>query len=91
MTIMKRLPFLLAVIACSSLLASCGKNETEPSKPAVNAAYPIDTCVVSGEKLGSMGEPVVLEHEGTTVKFCCKGCIDDFNAEPAKFIAKLKK
>jgi len=59
--------------------------------PADAKAYPLDTCVVSGEKLGSMGEPVVVTHNGTEVKLCCKGCIKKFEAEPEKFVAKLKQ
>ena len=52
--------------------------------------YPLDVCVVGGEKLGSMGKPVVIQHEGVIVKFCCKGCIEDFEEDPKKFIAKLE-
>lgn len=51
--------------------------------------YPLKTCVVSGEELGSMGEPFVIVHEGTTVKFCCDGCVDDFKEDPAPYLAKL--
>ena len=53
-------------------------------------AYPLTTCVVSGEELGGMGDPVEYDHNGTTVKFCCKNCIKDFQAKPEKFLAKLK-
>lgn len=51
--------------------------------------YPLDVCVVSGEKLGSMGKPVVLQHEGREVRLCCPGCIDKFKKEPAKYLKKL--
>jgi len=89
---MKKFTLLLAIVASALLVASCGKTETPAKSDAAAAAqYPIDTCVVSDEKLGSMGEPVVINHDGTTVKFCCKACIDEFNEEPAKFVAKLKK
>ncbi len=57
---------------------------TTPAKP-----YPLDVCIVAGEKLGSMGAPVVYVHEGQEVKFCCKGCLPDFKKEPAKYLAKL--
>jgi YHS domain-containing protein len=53
--------------------------------------YPLTTCVVSGEKLGEMGEPFVHVHEGTTVKFCCKSCLKDFNEDPEKYIAMIKE
>jgi hypothetical protein len=56
-----------------------------------NPAYPLTTCVVSGEKLGEMGPPVVINHEGTEVRFCCNGCVKKFNADPAKYLAKLGK
>ena len=53
-------------------------------------AYPLKTCVVSGEKLNEMGKPVVINHKGTEVRFCCKDCVNKFNADPAKYLAKLK-
>jgi YHS domain-containing protein len=51
--------------------------------------YPLDTCVVSGEKLGEMGKPYVFTHEGREVKLCCKNCLKDFKKEPAKYLKKL--
>jgi YHS domain-containing protein len=53
-------------------------------------AYPLKTCLVSGEKLGGMGEPYVHKHEGREIKFCCKGCLKDFNKDPKKFVKKLE-
>lgn len=54
-------------------------------------AYPLTTCVVSGEKLGEMGPPVVINYQGTEVRFCCNGCVKKFNADPAKYLVKLGK
>ena len=53
--------------------------------------YPLSTCVVSGEELGAHGDPYVHEHNGTTVKFCCEPCLDEFSDDPAKFLAKLER
>ena len=59
------------------------------------AAYPLDTCVVSGEKLeGDMGSPVDYVHKEAgkpdrLVRFCCKGCIKDFQKDPAKFLKRI--
>ncbi len=58
------------------------------------AAYPLKTCLVSDEALGSMGEATPHIHRvagkpDRVVFVCCEGCIDDFKAEPAKFLAKL--
>jgi len=52
--------------------------------------YPLTTCVVSGEKLNEMGKPVVINYKGTEVRFCCNDCVKKFNANPAKYLAKLK-
>lgn len=53
-------------------------------------SYPLKVCVVSGESLGSMGDPFVHQHNGETVKFCCKPCLEDFNKDPDTYLAKLK-
>jgi len=52
-------------------------------------AYPLSTCLVSGEELGSMGEPTSIVHEGQEIKFCCEGCEGKFRKDPAKFLKKL--
>lgn len=51
--------------------------------------YPLETCLVSGEPLGAMGEPKVLIHEGRELKFCCPPCTREFEADPAAFIARV--
>lgn len=52
-------------------------------------AYPIDFCLVSGAKLGSMGAPTTLTHEGRTLKFCCDSCIGAFRKDPQAYLRKL--
>lgn len=82
------LPFALAAL----FLGSCKPAKTETETTAAGSAkpYPMDTCLVSGEKLGSMGTPPEIVHEGQQIKFCCKSCIPDFEKDPAKFLAKMK-
>ena len=53
--------------------------------------YKLKTCIVSGDKLGEMGEPVVYEYEGRQIKFCCKACIKDFKKEPARYVKRSRK
>ena len=58
------------------------------------ASYPLKTCLVSDEALGSMGEAAPYIHRvagqpDRVVFVCCDGCIDDFKATPAKFLAKI--
>jgi YHS domain-containing protein len=53
--------------------------------------YPLDTCVVSGMKLGSMGEPYVHHTaDGTEVRFCCKGCLPAFEKSPENYLEKIE-
>jgi hypothetical protein len=51
--------------------------------------YPLDTCVVSGEKLGGMGKPMDFVFQGRLVRFCCGNCEADFLADPAAAFAKI--
>lgn len=52
-------------------------------------AYKLTKCPVSGESLGTMGEPVEMVVANRLIKFCCSGCLKKFNADPAKYIAKV--
>lgn len=58
---------------------------------AADKPYPLQTCIVSGNKLGSMGKVIVKSHQGEEIKFCCKPCVKKFDANPAKYLAKLPK
>lgn len=51
--------------------------------------YPSQTCFISNEKLGEMGEPVNVVTAGRLIRLCCNGCKKDLDKEPAKFIAKV--
>lgn len=53
-------------------------------------AYPLVTCVVSGEELGGeMGDPKNVIVGNRLVRLCCNMCKKDLNTDPAAFIAKL--
>lgn len=58
---------------------------------APNEPYTLATCPVSGEKLGSMGDPIVLEADGSEVKLCCKGCVKQFKADTAKYMEVVRE
>lgn len=51
--------------------------------------YPLTTCVVSDEKLGEMGDPVILNYEGREIRLCCEGCVEKFKKNPATYIKKI--
>ncbi len=48
-------------------------------------------CIVTGNKLGSMGEPVSFQHAGETYKVCCSPCIKKFKKNPDKYIQGKEK
>lgn len=54
------------------------------------APYPLKVCLVTDNKLGSMGAPVTKIYGNQELKFCCKPCVKKFDANPAKYLAKLK-
>lgn len=60
--------------------------EEKKAKP-----YTPTTCIVSGDKLGEMGKPVVFEYKGQEIKLCCKDCRKDFDKDPAKYLKKLEE
>lgn len=94
---MKKMSYTLAAaafLAAGSLtFIGCSKTDDHAGHDhsAAGAAkpYTLDTCVVSGEKLGSMGQPYVFTHEGQEIKLCCKECLKDFKADPAKYTKKI--
>ena len=48
-------------------------------------------CPVSGEPLGSMGQPEKITAHGKDLFICCKGCRDEVMNHPEKYLAKLGK
>jgi hypothetical protein len=57
----------------------------DPVKP-----YPLKTCIVTNNGLESMGGSITKVYQGQQIKICCKPCIKKFEANPAKYLAKLK-
>ena len=97
------IPIGLAILAAAAL-AGCG-SEPDVAKPSIVAApqiardvlhvpaggkYPLEKCVVSGEKLGDMGNPYIFTHEGVEVRLCCPNCKKEFMADPEKYLAMIR-
>lgn len=91
---------LLTLDACDRIPRPAAKSATPGSAPAADTSdaaliaaqlptYPLKECPISGEKLGSHGEPYDVIHEGRLVRFCCDGCLKDFKKDPAAVIAKI--
>ncbi len=92
----------LALLLAASFAAGSSAFAAETSasvaadSAAAVAAYPMTTCVVSGDKLeaGDMGPPINYIHKEAgkpdrLVRLCCKGCIKKFNKEPAKYLKMI--
>jgi hypothetical protein len=82
---------LLAIAALLVGLGSVASVSLAGDKESKIKPYPLDTCLVSGEKLGEMGKPYVYEYKDREIKFCCKNCVKDFNKDTAKYIKKLEE
>jgi YHS domain-containing protein len=86
----------LVRLCCKNCVASLEKDPGKYLAKLDNAVvekqgktYPLDVCVVSGEKLGGMGAPLDYVHNGQLVRFCCKGCVKPFEKDPANYMEKI--
>ncbi len=70
-------------------LATDQKHGDAESTDAKARPYPLNTGVVSDEKLRGTGKPYAFVHEGQEIKPCCKSCLKDFDKEPVKYVKKL--
>lgn len=86
---MKTLKSLVAVALFAGVCIPLATFAEDAKQADAAKPYPLKTCIVSGEKLGEMGKPYTLVHEGREIKLCCKGCLKDFQKDPAKYLKKL--
>jgi YHS domain-containing protein len=86
---MKMLKSLILTTVIAGLSLAPSVLRAADAKQEKQDTYPLQTCVVSGGKLGEMGKPYVYMYEGREIRFCCKGCVKDFLKEPAKYLKKL--
>jgi hypothetical protein len=90
-TLIVALTALLSFSAPALLQAEEPRPVPPPAEAPKVKPYPLDTCIVSDEKLDSMGKPVVFTHEGQEIKLCCKSCKPKFLKDPATYLKKLTK
>lgn len=72
---------LALLCACTFGLAA------EEAKPAEVKPYPIDHCLIMGDKVDK--DSVTETYQGQEFRFCCKGCIRKFKKDPDKFVKML--
>ena len=65
-------------------------NAPSSSAQAEVKPYPLDYCIVSGEKFGGdMGKPIVMVYQGQEMKFCCASCPKKFKKDPEKYLKMM--
>lgn len=83
-----------ALAAVPAILRADGTNAVKAadSKPT---PYPLTTCLISGDKLGEMGDPVVFLYQtngiNQEIKFCCPMCKPKFLADPGKYMKIIQQ
>jgi hypothetical protein len=80
------------LLAAVSISRADGTNSASSAKPV---PYPLDTCVVSGDKFGGdMGAPIVFIYSNNAVnqeiKFCCPMCKPKFLGDPDKYLKIIR-
>lgn len=87
----RRALVLSALLTTSLGLLSCGSPGAPSGSPTGTVKqYTSDVCIVTDNKLGSMGDPISYVHEGQEVKFCCAPCVKKFKANPGKYLANMR-
>jgi hypothetical protein len=80
----------ILLLALSAILSACSSTAPATSRSGGGVKpYPLKTCIVTDNALGSMGDEQRIVHEGREIKFCCEPCVGKFQKNPAKYLAKL--
>ncbi|MDB6025689.1 MAG: hypothetical protein JWM68_1912 [Verrucomicrobiales bacterium] len=88
---------MLAVTPITLVQAHDGEKQNKEDKQAAETRstakrpkpYPLNTCLVSDDKLGKHGKSYVFTHKGQEIKLCCKDCLSDFKKNTEKYLKKI--
>lgn len=61
-------------------LAAISATALEPDS-VVSDPWPLDACPMSGAKLAGIPEPIIADIDGREVRFCCNGCLGNFQKD----------
>ena len=83
--------FLTGTALFMTACASTGGSTSNSASTRVGGtkSYPLKTCIVTENDLGSMGDEQSIVYQGQEIKFCCKPCEAKFRSNPAKYLARL--
>ena len=65
---MKKMKNMVGLLAIAAVIASPLAGFADEKKADKPKPYPLKTCITDDEKLGSMGDPVVLVYKGREIK-----------------------
>lgn len=88
-TTLKNTLVTLLFAATAIFVTSCASGGSGSSLGGAKS-YPLKTCIVTDNDLGSMGDEQRLVYQGQELKFCCAPCVKKFQANPARYLAKLQ-
>ncbi|MCS6970041.1 MAG: hypothetical protein NZ552_03365 [Planctomycetes bacterium] len=75
---------MLRMLAWSAAFAAALAAGESPPLP-----YPLTTCLVSGQELGSMGPPLTVVREGQEIQLCCRGCVRALDRDLPRYLQTL--
>lgn len=91
----KLIPVIIAMALFGVISTKALAGETTPAADTKPTPYPLNHCVVSGEKFGGdMGDPIEFIYKtngiNQEIKFCCPMCKPQFLKNPDKYMKVIK-
>ena len=83
------------------LIVGCEKEESQTAEPVavetIQAAKEQPATASAGQAQtvcplmgGKINKAIYADYDGNRIYFCCAGCIDSFNKEPAKYVKQME-
>jgi len=88
---MKRSTVLKVVCVFALCIAAVDAKEKKKESKSTAVKYPLTTCIITGNDLGTMGHPITKIYNGQEVKFCCKPCVAEFEKNQEQYLSKIKE
>ena len=86
---------IVAGVVSSAAMGLAGCQKQMPPAPAKTAAVPGQPAAQVAEQTacpvmgGAIDKTIFVEYKGKKVYFCCKACVEKFQADPEKYVSKL--
>ena len=100
---MNKKSLLFTLVACLALVPACSSRGKQPAAASPSASTSSDlkapgeaqvgdrtTCPVMGNVFVVTADSPKAEHQGRTYYFCCPGCVAKFQADPSRYLKKVR-